>query len=182
VGALKRGDHVGLLTFTQAIWNRSPLVEDGQQVLAALDQPATPGHTSVIDATLSGIVLSESGSGRPLLIVFSDGLDTASLLPDGVVLETAKRSGAVVYAVEVANSAGSEFLRHLTELTGGRVLSVASTRNLAATFVSILDEFRQRYLLSYTPRGVAKPGWHQLEVRVRNRGAVVRARPGYVAR
>ena len=45
----------------------------------------------------------------------------------------------------------------------------------------MLQEFRQRYLVSYTPRGVAKDGWHRLEVRVRNRRATIKARPGYLA-
>jgi hypothetical protein len=44
----------------------------------------------------------------------------------------------------------------------------------------VLEEFRQRYLVSYTPRGVAKDGWHRLTVRVK-RGGTVKARPGYLA-
>jgi len=44
--------------------------------------------------------------------------------------------------------------------------------------LDILQEFRQRYLISYTPRGVAKDGWHKLDVRVK-RGGTVKARPGY---
>jgi len=43
-----------------------------------------------------------------------------------------------------------------------------------------LDQFRHRYLLSYTPRGVKRGGWHRLQVRVRQGGTTVRARPGYL--
>ena len=38
-----------------------------------------------------------------------------------------------------------------------------------------------RYLVSYSPQGVAPGGWHRLEVRVKHRGATVKARPGYFA-
>ena len=48
-------------------------------------------------------------------------------------------------------------------------------------FLDVLDEFRQRYLVSYTPRGVSKGGWHRLEVRVRGHNATVKARAGYFA-
>jgi hypothetical protein len=48
-------------------------------------------------------------------------------------------------------------------------------------FVGVLEEFRQRYLLSYSPQGVPTGGWHRLEVRVKRRGATVKARPGYLA-
>jgi hypothetical protein len=47
-------------------------------------------------------------------------------------------------------------------------------------FLRILNEFRQRYLVTYIPMGVSEDGWHKLEVRVKNRSAKVRARPGYM--
>ena len=46
----------------------------------------------------------------------------------------------------------------------------------------ILSEFRTRYVVSYTPRGAPKPGWHRLEVRVNVPGASVTARPGITDR
>ena len=66
----------------------------------------------------------------------------------------------------------------LTSLTGGRLFEVEKTEKLDTIFLSILQEFRQRYLVSYTPRGVTKEGWHKLDVRVK-RGGTVKARPGY---
>jgi hypothetical protein len=113
-----------------------------------------------------------------LLIVFSDGLDTASWLPADKVLDAAKRSDVVGYGVAVRSPAKPEFLRDLTSVTGGRLFEVDKTEKLDSIFNGILQEFRQRYLVSYTPRGVTREGWHKLDVRVK-RKAVVRARPGY---
>ena len=45
----------------------------------------------------------------------------------------------------------------------------------------MLEEFRRSYLVSYTPRGVDRNGWHRLDVRVKGRRVNVRARPGYLA-
>jgi hypothetical protein len=60
---------------------------------------------------------------------------------------------------------------------------VDSLQQLSSRFVTILEEFRHRYLLSYSPKGVQPGGWHRLDVRVKNRrGATVRARPGYIGR
>ncbi len=61
------------------------------------------------------------------------------------------------------------------------MFEIEKTANLAATFLGILDEFRHRYLVSYTPKGVPKDGWHKLDVRVKNRRATIKARPGYLA-
>lgn len=54
-------------------------------------------------------------------------------------------------------------------------------KDVGATFVAALEEFRHRYLVSYSPRGAAKDGWHRLDVRVRKDGVSVKARPGYLA-
>jgi len=110
---------------------------------------------------------------------FSDGRDTASWLTSDIVIDTAKRSDVVVYGVSVGGG-NPEFLRELTSLTGGRLFEVDKTANLRSIFLEALQEFRQRYLLSYTPQGVAKGGWHRLEVRVKRR-ATVKARSGYLA-
>jgi Ca-activated chloride channel family protein len=73
-------------------------------------------------------------------------------------------------------------LRDLADLTGGSYLEIESTRDLGSAFTGILEEFRQRYLLSYRPEGVAAGGWHQIDVRVRRPGVAVKARTGYLSR
>ena len=83
------------------------------------------------------------------------------------------------YAVTTERASRSRLLRDLADATGGDVVTVAATEALAATFLHILEEFRYRYLVSFTPRGVAKGGWHSLRVRVRRSNVEVRARPGY---
>jgi len=83
--------------------------------------------------------------------------------------------------VSVVSRRKPEFLRDITVATGGRLFEIEKTANLTTTFLGILDEFRHRYLVSYTPKGVAKDGWHKLEVRVKNRRATIKARPGYLA-
>ena len=115
------------------------------------------------------------------MIVFSDGVDTASWLTDDRVFDSAKRGDAVAYTVGVGDGGTSSFLRELASLTGGTAYKVDSTRDLRATFLRILDEFRHRYLVSYTPRGVSRDGWHRLDVRLKNRRAAIKARPGYLA-
>ena len=53
---------------------------------------------------------------------------------------------------------------------------------LGTTFLRVLDEFRQRYVLSYTATGVAERGWHTIEVKLRGQSGEVRARRGYFAK
>jgi hypothetical protein len=46
-------------------------------------------------------------------------------------------------------------------------------------FDEILQEFRTRYLITYSPRGADTPGWHAIDVKVKGRRVQVRARRGY---
>ena len=52
---------------------------------------------------------------------------------------------------------------------------------MAEIFLKVLGEFRQRYFIGYSPRGVEQGGWHRLDVRVKGRNARITARPGYYA-
>src|SRR5438093_7668495 len=127
------------------------------------------------------MMVGESDVGRALLITFSDGLDTASWLTPDAVLESAKRSDVVAYSAAIDTVGGAPFLRDLSAFTGGTLYKIESTKDLRAAFIRILEEFRHRYLVSYTPRGVSRDGWHKLDVRVKNRRASIKARPGYLA-
>ncbi len=175
---LTRNDQAALVTFSHVVVQRAPLTPDLGTVRAAFTFRPPEGDTALVDAVYTSIMVGESDAGRSLLIVFSDGLDTASFLPADAVLDTAKRSDVVVYGVSVGPRV--RFLRDLSAFTGGTVFDVESTKDLSATFEKILDEFRHRYLVSYSPEGVTRGGWHRLEVRVRNRSARVQARPGYM--
>lgn len=178
--ALEPGDRVALVTFSHVPTLSQALTDDPAPIRSALERLQGRGDTALVDGLYASILVGESDGGRSLVMVFSDGMDTASWLPRSSVLDTVRRSDVVVYSVTTGASRDAAFLREVGEATGGGSLEVASTAELARTFVAIFDEFRYRYLLTYTPAGVDQDGWHELEVRVKRRGAAVTAaRPGY---
>ena len=172
------GDKSSLVTFDRVVSMRCPLSKDQSCTDAALLEARPNSETALVDGVFAGITVGEADIGRSLLMVFSDGLDTASWLTADRVLDSARRSDVVVYPV-ATKGARPEFLEDLAELTGGRLHEVDRREDLSDTFRAILDEFRHRYLITYTPKGVPKDGWHKLEVRVNRSGARVKARPGY---
>lgn len=178
---LAKDDRSALLTFSHRVLLLEGLTGETNRLRQALSEVQPSGDTALLDGVYTAMMLDPLDGGRNLLLVFSDGLDTASWLkPDGV-LQSARRSDVVVYGVSSRGPEDSKFLEDLTELTGGATLTIESTRDLSATFLTILDEFRQRYLISYSPAGVSPSGWHRLEVRVKGRRVTVKARAGYQA-
>ncbi|HEX7778717.1 MAG TPA: VWA domain-containing protein, partial [Vicinamibacterales bacterium] len=180
IGTLRGDDRVALVSFSHEISTLASATPDRDRLRARLRQARGTGGTSLFDAAQTGLVLSDRDDERGLLLVFSDGLDTTSFLSPGRVLETAKRTQVVSYAVS-AQGTRNRFLRDLVTLTGGSYLEIQSTSDLGTAFAGILEEFRHRYLLSYRPEGVTAGGWHQIEVRVRRPGVTVRARAGYLS-
>jgi Ca-activated chloride channel homolog len=178
---LKPADQAALVTFSHLVSVRQRLSGERERLRKALDRPEGTGDTALVDAAFTGIMLGESDVGRALLIIFSDGLETMSWLTPAAVLETARRAEVVTYGVSVGGGKTDPFLEELTELTGGALYQAESSKDLGAVFLRVLDEFRGRYLLSYSPQGVSRDGWHRLEVRVKGRRHAVKARPGYLA-
>jgi Ca-activated chloride channel homolog len=180
LAGLKPKDRAALITLSHIVQLGAGLTTDLESVRAALSKARAVGETALVDGIYAGIMVGESDVGRSWLIVFSDGVDTSSWLSPNGVLDIAKRSDVVAYAVSTRSPLKPTFLRDLASFTGGQLFEVEKTANLEAIFLQVLDEFRQRYLLSYTPRGVAPDGWHRLTVRMK-RNATIKARPGYLA-
>lgn len=178
---LRKDDRAALVSFSEIVTLGADLTTDLEAVGVAIDRGRATGLTSLIDACFSGLVLSELDTGRSVMFVFSDGVDTSSWLESSAVLNAAKRANVVAYGVTVGQSK-AVFLKDLSEATGGDLVAVQSTKDLRATFVRLLNEYRQRYLVGYTPTGVSSTGWHQVDVAVARPGASVRSRTGYLIR
>ncbi len=118
------------------------------------------GTTPLFDALIFGsdfIAHHRRAGARPVLILFSDGLDTISLHSAREAQDAVLDGGALIYAVDIGTSAhqssGSTFLRQVSEATGGRYLSLpprSSPQDDAATVLNAaLEDLRASYVVSY---------------------------------
>jgi VWFA-related protein len=143
--------------------------------------------TAFFDAVTLAMVTVPTFDRRQVTIVLSDARDNASFLDEAALLDAARRTDAVVYTVLPGSGGSSRAvsvarLQSLAMLTGGRLVQTHE-RAVARAVITALDEFRQSYVLRYTPSGVTMDGWHKLEIKVRDRGWYrVRARAGYFGR
>jgi len=180
IGGLKPVDRAALTTFSHAVRSRIALTSDFEAVRGALHAMEPRGTTAVMDGAYVALASTLDQAGRFMIVICTDGSDTASWLQTAEVVDVAKRSNAVVYAVTSAEVRRSEGLKLLAEATGGQVMTIKSSRELRGTFERILAEFRSRYVLAFTPEGVEPGGFHRLEISVPRRRATVKARAGYV--
>ena len=202
VDALGPEDRAALLTFASRVELQSGLTGDRDRLRQLVRGMKAGGSTSVFDAVFAGLSLRESDDNRALLILFSDGKDTSSWIPARKVIDIARRTDVVIYPVTIRMIVGPlmmygrpvraadvmkqepsyRFLDTLADDTGGRLVYAGSEAALRKTFLDVLAEFRQRYVLVYEPADVPGSGWHTIDVKMRGRSGEVRARRGYFAR
>jgi len=199
-------DRAALMDFSGSVRLRAPWGSDRATLASAIAATDASGGTALHDAAYAALTYKDDQPGRALVLLFSDGDDTTGWLSGQTVIDIARRSDAVVYAVglrpirpatpgyrvdfrsgtqpEVPNAPETtlkeRFLNALAEETGGKYLDAERSERLRETFVQIVNEFRSRYLLTYTPRGVDTGGWHVLDVRLKGRKGKVQARRGYL--
>lgn len=124
------------------------------------------GLTPLYDAVaLAGEFLERHRrlGARPVLILFSDGNDTISLHGPQEATQSLINSGAVVYAVDISapKSAGSKFLRRISDSTGGRYFTIED--GAATVLGTVLDDLRTSYVVTYSPPS-RQTGVHSLRL------------------
>lgn len=205
--ALQERDRCTLLAFDHRLRLLAGPAAPPLEAASRLAALSAQGGTSLYDAAYAALQLADPAAGRPLVLVLSDGNDELSWLEAERVLEAAREGSATVHTltaeltvtVTVHPPAGTEytvtrtlsqeqstspeagFLDRLAKLTGGSAWRTGLGPDLERAFLRVLEDARTRYVLRYEPSDTT-PGWHALDVRVRDTGLKVQARQGYTRR
>ena len=121
-------------------------------------------------------------------MLLSDGDDTSSLIEFDQVLDLAKRSEVVIYAIglragEIARREFKEaefVLKQLANETGGRAFFVTDARELAKIYQGIWDELSSQYAIAYSSGNPKRDGaWRRVQVRLLRPNITARTKLGY---
>ncbi len=154
------------------------------------------GMTSLLDAIAeTARQTAARGGAHRAVVVLTDGIDTASRLTLDQVATIASEIDVPVYILAVvspldhpglanslvANGTGplAGDLANLAASTGGGLFISSKAEDSLAAARDIVTELRHQYLIAFEPG--TQPGWHPLEIRVRDSKLTVQARSGYVA-
>ncbi|HTI39505.1 MAG TPA: VWA domain-containing protein [Vicinamibacterales bacterium] len=146
--------------------------------------------TRLWDAVDESISHLENADGRKVVLVFTDGDDTASKMGLGKVMDRARAKDVMVYAIGLVNeyfngqqrvrSQPDKGLKHLAEDTGGGYFELKRTADLNETFTRVAEELHSQYVLGFSPEALDDK-IHKLDVRVKKSGMTARARKSYLA-
>jgi Ca-activated chloride channel homolog len=165
---------------------------DASALEAALMGIGAEGRTALYDGVAEGLEHLQLGrAGKHALVVVSDGGDNASVQTYARILELARRSDAVVYAVGLlGTSAGEEeensgLLRQLCRDTGGIAYFPRTSDEIKAMATEVARDLREQYTLGFVPTERAdRRAFRAIDVKVTVAGhgrLRVRTRAGYFA-
>ncbi len=183
-------DRAQVGAFNDKIQLSGTFTNNRDELIGALNDLYFGNPTRLNDGIAAGLDALKGREGRRVVLVFTDGEDTASRLGFKTVLEQARDEEVMVYSIgleseyfngqRVVKSRPSRDLRKISDETGGGYFELLKTADLAPTFTRVAQELRSQYLIGFTP--VALDGKvHKLEVKVNRPGMIVRARKSYLA-
>ena len=181
---------MSLFTFSDRLRLLMRAIPPGGDLDATLARFEASGATPLHDAIVFGSALSFADQRPSVFLLFTDGQDTTSWTSAARTLDVLRRTNVVVFPVGAGLPAavtsapfseiftrqtwmaptpgdGLRLLQSAADVTGGEFLRINKGARLSETFRGILSQYRQRYLLTYSPSGPSAPGWHRLDVRLR---------------
>jgi Ca-activated chloride channel family protein len=187
---LRPQDQMSLLEFATEVKELSPFTNKVAQIDRGLGQLHSDFATALYDAILLGSEGLGKRDGRRVLVLVSDGGDTAKSTTYAQALESSLRHEVMIYSiidVPIEASAGRDLggehaLITLAEQTGGKSFYV-SAGGLNKAFAQVSDDLRTQYLIGYYPKN-QEPGrtFHRIDVTVPRAAAQdfnIRHKTGY---
>jgi Ca-activated chloride channel family protein len=171
---LRSQDQMSLLQFATEVRELTPFTNKVSQIDHGLSELRGDWATALYDAICLGSTQLGGKPGRRVLVLISDGDDTASNATYAQALEQALRNEVMIYSlidVPIEASAGRDLggehaLITLAEQSGGKSFYV-SDGGLDKAFARVSDDLRTQYLLAYYPHN-QEPGrtFHRIQVTV----------------
>ncbi len=129
----------------------------------------------------------QTGPVRRAIILLSDGDDNLSHVTREEAIDMAQRAEVIVYTISTNISGmkgkGDKILERIADATGGRAFFPFQIRDVADAFMSIQEELRSQYAMSYKPADLVSDGrYRTIEiVALHEKSFRVRTRKGYYA-
>jgi len=156
---LRPVDALSVYGFSQFVRESTGFTADLKRIDEGIDHIRLGEATALYDAIFLVSRALDRRQGRKVIVLITDGGDTASKVDYKEAERAAEEAEAIIYSiivVPIESSAGRETggehaLIQLSEDTGGKYYYATSMAQLDEAFQKISDELRTQYLLAYYP-------------------------------
>ena len=183
---LDAADAVAVYGYSRNLTRHTRLTADRWDALRGLRLSVAGDETALYNSLLLTLRDAAQVPGRKVIVVFSNGPDSASAVAPDDVRAVAEDEGIPIYVIstkEVNNDPiSSNVFRRLTGRTGGRAFFARSWQKQSEAFSSIKEELGSSYTLTYYPLANPNRGWRSISVELVGEALQryrIRTRSGY---
>jgi VWFA-related protein len=188
VHEFRPGDEACLITFgAGAVKRRLPFGTDPGLLSRILESLRGWGTTALYDMlTATPQAMEGAHNMRRVVLLFTDGVDTASAFTPADAMRVLEGLADPVYALgieppppeEGVPESYEDLLEKFAAASGGRYLRVDDASKLPKFARALRAELAMRYIITFDPSGVGLVKWRKVEVKV-DGGYLAMARQGY---
>ncbi|MEX0786910.1 MAG: VWA domain-containing protein [Dehalococcoidia bacterium] len=153
LAGLSPNDSVAILTFGSTVDLVLPFTRDRAAASAAVEGLSPEGSTALYQATDESVRLAATQGGRRAVVLLSDGLDNGSPLPREDALAAAGSLGVPVFAIGLGQDIDRDYLRELSDSSGGRFAETPSPEGLAQLYQDAGEQLRGQYIVTLDTSG-----------------------------
>lgn len=172
---LRPVDAMAIYQFSEVVDELQSFTPELRSLDRAINRVHVGGATALYDAVFLGAESLARREGRKVMVIITDGGDTASHVDYSEALRAAQISEAIVYPIIMVpieasagrDTGGEHALIQFSKDTGGKYYYAASTAQLDEAFRQISDELRTQYLLAYYPPKKASGDFRRITVEVK---------------
>jgi VWFA-related protein len=198
------GDRARVGSFSNRVDLSRAFTDNRDELLRALRDDLHIGNpTKLWDAVGLTMEALTGETGRRVVVLFTDGDDTASQTLGQGIMARARVDELMIYAVQIRSRVAprveeliigpnnvrprqrgdptpTQVLRTMATETGGAHFQLNRFDDVNATFTQVASDLHRQYVLGFTPQKTDGKV-HKLEVRIKDPNLDVRARRFYLA-
>jgi VWFA-related protein len=186
VRGLDRADSVAVYTFSRNLSRTAPLSRNRSEVLQGLRKAVAGDEAALYNGLLLTLRDAAKVPGRKVVIVFSNGPDSASMVAPDDVRAVAEDEGIPIYVISTSDlnkdPISTGVFRRIAARTGGKSFFAKTWQRQVEAFEAIREDLGNSYTVTYYPQPNPNEGFRKITVEVPSdvgRRYRVSARPGY---
>lgn len=186
IRGLDRADSVAVYTYSKNLKREAPLSHERTEAIFGLRQAVAGDESALYNSLLLTLRDAAKVPGRKVVIVFSNGPDSASMVAPSDVQAVAEDEGIPIYVISTnevnKDPISSQVFKRISQRTGGKSYFAKTWQKQVEAFENIREDLGNSYTVTYYPQPNPNEGFRKISVELLSdtgKKYRIQCRPGY---
>jgi len=186
IRGLDRADSIAVYTYSRNLSRAAGLTHERNDAIQGLRKAVAGDESALYNCLLLTIREAAKVPGRKVVIVFSNGPDSASMVAPDDVRAVAEDEGIPIYVISTnevnKDPVSSSVFKRISTRTGGKSYFAKTWQKQVEAFEAIREDLGNSYTITYYPQPNPNEGFRKINVEIVSdigKKYRVQCRPGY---